>query len=265
MSMRVFVINLPEMPERREHIAGQLEAQGVPFSFFEGIDLRSDRRRYFHHCDEAQFQLLTGRVPTVGELGCYASHLMLWRTCKLLDEPVLILEDDAMLADDFGKALLFLERITRRFGFIRLQPGKARGGKIVFRHRQRRVDFCARFPHGSLAYTISPAVADAFVRKSRVFRAPVDVFIKRFWEHGQPLYSVSPALADASELSNRSSLSGRTAAPGNVPLAVRRWLGKRADFVARARFNLGWARTERKRASMRLARRLRLAGFRSDG
>lgn len=262
--MRVIVINLPEMSERRVHIERQLAAQQVPFSFFEGVDFRTDRRRYFHHCDEQRFQLLTGRAPTVGELGCYASHLMLWRTCRLLDEPVLVLEDDAMLASDFGEALPNLERLTERFGFIRLQPGKTRGGKVVYRHRQRRVDYCARFPHGLIAYAINPAVADAFIRKSRVFRAPVDVFVKRFWEHGQPLYSIAPALADVSEYCSRSSIAGRTADAGSLRLAARRWLGKRADFLARARFNLRWKKAERTRASMRLARQLRIAGFRSD-
>lgn len=263
--MRTFVISLPESIDRRRNIERQLTGQDVPFFFYDAINLNCDRNRYFHHCDDARFLLTTGRTPTAGELGCYASHLMLWRTCRLLNEPLLILEDDAQLTDDFGATLAFVQRHISRFGFLRLQENRKRGRHNVLRQNRRKIDFCARYPHGSLAYAISPAVADAFISHSKVFRSPVDVFIKRFWEHGQPLYSLFPALAEVGQNSRYTSINGRHPQGPNATLALRRWWLKRRDFVARATFNVRWLQADRKRASIRLARQLRLVSYRNDG
>lgn len=262
--MRTFVISLPESVDRRERIERQLASHGVPFSFYDAINLSNDRNHYFHHCDEQQFLLNTGRTPSAGELGCFASHLMLWRTCRLLDEPVLIFEDDAELSDDFAAALPFVERHIKRCGFMRLQQNDKRGMHCIVRQQQRHINFCTRFPHGSLAYAIAPAVADAFIERSGVFDAPVDVFIKRYWRHGQPLFSVAPAMARPGPVSRQSTIDDRQRHTGPAALAVRRWWHKRCDYIARAMFNLRWLRAEGKRTTLRLARQVRLAGFKND-
>ncbi|MBT8084786.1 MAG: glycosyltransferase family 25 protein [Woeseia sp.] len=262
--MRTFVISLPESIERRARIEQQLASQDVPFSFYDAINLNNERNHYFHHCDEQRFLLNTGRTPTAGELGCFASHLMLWRTCRLLDVPILVLEDDADIADDFGRTLPFVERYIKRFGFIRLQDNDKGGERNVIRQQQRHINFCTRYPHGSLGYAISPEVAHAFIEHSEIFRAPVDVFIKRYWEHGQALFSIAPALASTSELSRHSTIVERQHATRSLTLKSQRWWQKRLDFVARAKFNVNWLRSERKRAALRMTRRIRLAGFRSQ-
>ncbi|MGB5579253.1 MAG: glycosyltransferase family 25 protein [Woeseia sp.] len=262
--MRIFVISLPESVERRARIERQLAGQDVPFSFYDAINLQSDRNHYFHHCDEAQFLLNTGRTPTAGELGCFASHLMLWRTCRLLDEPILILEDDAELAADFKEALPFLKHHIRRFGFIRLQQNKKGSKHCIVRQHGRQIDFCSRYSHGSLSYALSPAVADAFIERSSVFQAPVDIFIKRYWQHGQPLFTLSPAIASLSPASRRSTIADRQPARRSVAVTMRRWWRKRCDFVARGLFNLRWLRAEGQRTTLKLARQVRLAGFKSD-
>lgn len=42
---------------------------------------------------------------SAGELGCAISHLEVWEMVAAMDEPVLVLEDDARLADDFEQRL----------------------------------------------------------------------------------------------------------------------------------------------------------------
>lgn len=259
--MRTFVISLPESVDRRARIEQQLLRQGISFSFYDAINLHNDRNHYFHHCDEEQFLLNTGRTPTAGELGCFASHLMLWRTCRLLDEPILILEDDAELADDFAAAMPFVQRHIRRFGFIRLQRNDKRGMRCVVRQQQRAIDYCTRYPFGLAAYAIAPAVADVFIERSSVFRAPVDVFVKRYWRHGQPLFSLAPAIVDVGTASADSTIGDRPPVSQSASQALRRWWHKRCDSVARAAFNLCWLRAEGKRTTLRTGRQIRLAGF----
>ncbi len=259
--MRTFVISLPESVDRRARIEQQLVRQGIAFSFYDAINLNNDRNHYFHHCDEEQFLLNTGRTPMAGELGCFASHLMLWRTCRLLDEPILILEDDAELADDFAVAMPFVQRHIKRFGFIRLQRNEKRGKRCIVRQKQRGIEYCTRYPFGLAAYAITPAVADVFIERSSIFRAPVDVFVKRYWRHGQPLFSLAPAVVNTSPASAASTIGARQRVSLSMSQALRRWWHKRCDFVARGLFNLRWLRAEGKRTTLRLARQIRLAGF----
>ena len=50
---------------------------------------------YFEDCDLWQYWLNTGRSPSDGEIGCYASHLRLWQLCVASGEALVVMEDDA--------------------------------------------------------------------------------------------------------------------------------------------------------------------------
>ena len=39
---------------------------------------------------------------TKGEVGCFLSHWRIWEECVRIDEPILILEDDAIITDKFS-------------------------------------------------------------------------------------------------------------------------------------------------------------------
>lgn len=83
---RICVINLPERRDRREQVARELAAIGLP------ID--GDRVRFVQGIrpDDA------GSFPSVGARGCYMSHLNALRQAKEDGvKNVLILEDDVML------------------------------------------------------------------------------------------------------------------------------------------------------------------------
>lgn len=238
--MRIFVISLAESTERREHIRRILEAQHIEFSFFDAIDLRIDRNRYFHHCDEREFLRNTGRSPGTGEIGCFASHLMLWRSCRLLNEPIVILEDDALPDARLREGLTLVQSHIRRLGFVRLQTNRKNSKVAVVRQRRFEITWAPRFPYGSMAYAISPRVADAFIRQSNVFTAPVDTFIKCFWRHRQPLYSLVPGIVHGSHHAAASTLNSYRLPPAGMVPKVLRWMQKRKEFFGRAAFNLGW-------------------------
>ncbi|KHL87019.1 lipopolysaccharide biosynthesis protein [Helicobacter pylori] len=52
------------------------------------------------------------------EFGCYLSHYLLWKECVKLNQPVVILEDDAMLESHFMQALE--DCLKSPFDFVRL-------------------------------------------------------------------------------------------------------------------------------------------------
>ncbi|WQS28145.1 glycosyltransferase family 25 protein [Helicobacter pylori] len=52
------------------------------------------------------------------EFGCYLSHYLLWKECVKTNQPVVILEDDAMLESNFMQALE--DCLKSPFDFVRL-------------------------------------------------------------------------------------------------------------------------------------------------
>jgi len=238
--MRVFVISLTESTDRREHIRQAREELQIDFSFFDAIDLRIDRNRYFHHCNEDEFLRNTGRTPTTGEIGCFASHLMLWRNCRLLNEPIVVLEDDASPDSRFFEGLALVRAHIRRLGFIRLQPNQKRSRLAVVRNRAFDIAWTPRYPYGSMAYAISPQVAHRFIEQSAIFAAPVDTFIKRYWQHRQPLYTLVPGIVQSSVFTEQSTLNANRTPPAGAIPRVLRWARKRQEFFLRAAFNVRW-------------------------
>ncbi len=238
--MRCFVISLPGSVDRRDSIRKRFARLPINWTFYDAIDLSTDRNHYFHHCDDQQFLLNTGRTPDIGEIGCFASHLMLWRTCRLLNEPLVVFEDDASLSPLAMDGLRLALRHIDRLGFIRLQDNSKRARLPVIAQRQHKISYCLRYPFGSMAYVISPQVAHRFIEESYVFNAPLDVFIKRYWQHGQALYSLSPGVTEPSAHTGTTTISMRSARSAPVTVRLARWLRKRRDAGARAAFNLGW-------------------------
>lgn len=240
--MRIFVISLPTQSERRAFIRAQFESMDLPFTFFDAVDVRRRQVDYFRAFDVRRFELNTGRNPLTAEIGCYASHLTLWRTCLVLDEPILILEDDAALDARFENALPFVEREIGSLGFVRLESNKKRLGPTVAAGSAFSARYCHSYPFSAMAYALSPVVARSFIEHSQTFAAPVDKFIKDFWVHQQPLYQLSPAVVAESDVGIRTTTIGKRELPRHRRLATRarRMSYKLVCSLNRFRFNLGY-------------------------
>lgn len=219
--MRIFVISLPTQSERRAFITRQFERMNLPFSFFDAIDVRCRHTEYFRAFDLSRFELNTGRRPLTAEISCYASHLTLWRTCLVLDEPIIILEDDAALDARFVSAVAFVERQIPSLGFIRLESNQKRLGPAIAAGTKFSAHYCHSYPFSAMAYAISPGVARSFIEHSQTFDAPVDKFIKDFWVHRQPLYQLSPAVVAESDIGIRTTTIGKREQPRRRRLATR--------------------------------------------
>lgn len=236
--MRICVISLPDEQLRRERAAAQLSRAQLDFEFADatrGEDVVRDG--HFDRFDQYGFLMNTGRVASTGELGCFASHRTLWRRSIASDEPLLILEDDFHLHEDFPEALRHTRRLIREYGFIRLQvearssrtPVSECGNFILSRYRKA--------PYGTAGYAISPDVARTFVAVSDCFSAPVDLFVKNFWDHGHTLYALTPYTVSLSEISQQSRIGGRKKI-GGWRVSSLRMQTKAGWYVNRWRFNV---------------------------
>lgn len=219
--MRIFVISLPTQSERRAFIRAQFARMDLAFSFFDAVDIRRRQADYFRAFDVRRFELNTGRNPLTAEISCYASHLTLWRTCRVLDEPIIILEDDAALDAGFENALTFVERKIASLGFLRLETSTKRPGPVVTAGGSYSAHYCHSYPFSAMAYALSPAVATSFIEHSRTFQAPVDKFIKDFWVHRQPLYQLTPAVVAESDVGICTTTIGKREPPRHRRLVTR--------------------------------------------
>ena len=97
---KIFVINLKRRPDRREEVSKMMAGMGIRFEFIEAVDggemlpTEEARLNYYlnHFIDERETH---GWVASVGQIGCWLSHVELWK--KIVEEHIdsaLILEDD---------------------------------------------------------------------------------------------------------------------------------------------------------------------------
>lgn len=172
---RALVINLPRHATRRASIARELAKADVPFEWAPAVDgslLES----------AALLESVTplGRaLLTRGIIGCFLSHRRCWEACVACAAPIIVLEDDAVLAASFATQLraILAELATLERGWDVLLVGalgcvhpRGRYGANVLhglmggglrwpRSLSSTLHVPCR-PFGTHAYVISPAGAE---------------------------------------------------------------------------------------------------------
>lgn len=110
----VFVINLKRKPERREYILNHLEERfkyvktKPKIQLLEAVDGKNIDEKYLSDYGISVLENYTdpysGRNMTSGEIGCFMSHYQIWEeVMRQKYQKVIVLEDDAELAEDFVK------------------------------------------------------------------------------------------------------------------------------------------------------------------
>jgi len=236
--MRVYVINMREAVERRAAAERKLDEAGIAFEFFDGISgEQAIAHRLFDGFADNEFLLNTGRKAAPGEIGCFASHRALWAQAAVLNEPIMIMEDDFDLLDSFPKAVRVAEQVINEVGYLRLQVNSNAKRREIARRGEFSLSIYTKAPHCMMCYCISPEVARQFIEDTRVMDAPVDVFIKKYWEHGQPLYALTPYPVAPSILSTATTITGRQKKRKPLKLAIQRLVRKCGWHLQRSHFN----------------------------
>ena len=236
--MDIAVISLADADARRASVSAQMAAAGLAFRFSEAVSTVEEAETLAGQCDGERFLLNTGRWPVPAELGCYASHLALWRECAEAGRPILVMEDDFRLRPVFTKAVDTVSRLVRDAGFVRLQaesravrrPVRAVGPFTLVHYR--------KMTQGAMCYAIGPRVAEAFLRASRGVAAPVDVFIKRYWDHGQRLFGLLPYAVETADVAWPSQIGDRRKAGKGIRRRLRRSLHMADGWFRRHHFNV---------------------------
>lgn len=219
--LTIHIISLREAQQRRRHAASQMAARDLGFQFFDALNGVSGRDT-FDAFDPEQFLLGTGRTPQAGEIGCYASHRELWKLCIVNNTPIVVMEDDFEIDEQFPRALEHVAELIQYFGLLRLQDERE-GRKVPV---MEVGDFCLQRytqpPQCAMCYAINPVVAKRLYDRSRVFATPIDVFLRRTWGYGHPMYCLTPYTVKQSALIPESTIGHRPKSKKTLGVRIRR-------------------------------------------
>ncbi|MCG9723768.1 glycosyltransferase family 25 protein [Vibrio brasiliensis] len=195
--MKICVISLKRSPERRENIKKQLDALGLEFEFFDAVDGRAEpphplfaKYDYFK-----RLWLTNGRMPSKGEMGCYASHYLIWQKCVASGESILVIEDDSYVKPVIVDLLPHIEDKIEQYGFLRLEPETTKCNLFMKEESDTySISFMDNNFGGTRSYAISPQAAQKLLNGSERWCMPVDNYIGSLYLHDMPSYQMYPTI-----------------------------------------------------------------------
>jgi len=229
-------INLERDGERRAYMIEQLGALGLPSERVEGvsgIELPPEIHPYFF---DENGSLRCTLSP--GEIGCYATHLSIFRgvATGTLPHPLLVLEDDIILPSDFQNMIYkTLDHLPNEWDIVRFPLCEIKGttkfladlgnGRALVRYW--------KIPAGTHCYLINKSGAQKLATLLPQ-RFPIDVELCRPWMHGLNTFGVFPEVVLPSNFP--STIGAMGGAKANRPKLVPRFdqpgfIVKRTQFL----------------------------------
>jgi glycosyl transferase family 25 len=210
--LTVFFINRGTDLDRRTAIEAEIRDAGLTaerFSAVEGLAVPDCLRHYFFEDGTSSSKL------TPGEVGCYASHLMVYR--RMLDGDhahVLVLEDDAILEPGFYDAVSRMtEMLPSAWDVVHLSgvPSRAFKPYAALGSIGKLVRY-SRIPSGTVGYLISRRGAERFLAPIKR-EWPIDTDLRRPWLFELEVYGLVPRIIRHRSTGGRSpigDLGGRS-------------------------------------------------------
>ncbi|WP_075321564.1 glycosyltransferase family 25 protein [Histophilus somni] len=199
-----YVISLKSSIERRQHIEKEFSKQNIPYSFFDAFQPNEENE----HIIQQYVPSLNKTDLTIGEKGCFMSHVLLWQKCVDENLPfIAIFEDDIILSPVAHQFLGQYDWLKERFDFsqyfiLRLETHSMqsiyRSTKIQ-PFQQRRFHQLLFLHWGTAGYIISQFAARKLLtlfQTPDISIYPIDVilFESLLKEEQYPVYQLDPAI-----------------------------------------------------------------------
>jgi glycosyl transferase, family 25 len=210
--MRCVVINLQDAASRWFTVCRALENAGIHASRQEAVygrELKPETRAAL--CSATLNREQYHRALSPGEIGCYASHLAVWRELLRSGEPsVAVFEDDIEVAGPLAQVLEAIEHLPQPIDIVKL-IGR-RYEKVADRaplcHGCDLITY-RRVPSLTGGYVITRRGADKLLRRHPPFGRPVDVDLRHWWECDLVVLGVQPYPIREAESARRTTIPNR--------------------------------------------------------
>ncbi len=186
--MKILIISLPNSLQRREFQQAQMHKFKLSFEFLDATSVNDiDATIYQKHAKDWQRPLINS------EIACYYSHKRAWQRVICDNQPMLILEDDALLSKCVPKLLadlanktdidlINLENVSRKKFVAKTYQNVACESKLLRLYLDRQ---------GSGAYILFPQGAKKLLEcEQNRGIAPADAHIKNCY--GIKAYQIEP-------------------------------------------------------------------------
>ncbi|MGO3296418.1 glycosyltransferase family 25 protein [Marinobacter sp.] len=195
MAPNIVVISLATALERREKISQQLRSLDLEFVFFDAVNGSKGHKLFQHYNSQKRLREEPDDMSP-GQLGCYASHYLVWEQCVQSGYPLIVLEDDALLfAERFAAFANEAELLPARLECIRLfAPLREKNKPLrrVFEANGLEVFKYQKGHKSTTGYYLTPAGAEKLLAHGMEWTQPVDLEMDEFWKHGVENYGVLP-------------------------------------------------------------------------
>lgn len=243
----VYVINMATNTARMAAAGQTLSTLGIPFQRFEAVDGRAlsttERQRIYDPIENAR----KFRHPLIpGELGCYLSHINLWR--KIAADPApgaVILEDDFSTDKHLRRVLGALFQDNASWDMVKLYSRRANSRMIKTRSLGPGITLGQPYqiPNTTLGYVIRREAAAQLLAHPFPLARPIDEDHKRFWEHGLSIWlALPPPLSQGAEAQSGDSIAaarktGKRPSFGQMLAQGGKNLRYRLGYLAKLHFN----------------------------
>jgi len=197
MKFKVFLINLDRSTDRLELCREELQKYNIEFERVPAVYGKELTQQQIDSVyDENQNKKHYKKSLSLGEIGCYLSHIKCWQ--KVVDEKLdyaIILEDDFKLTESFGDFKSIFEHLTN-WDYVRI-AFSSRNVPIVKRMpvtENYDLVHYAKVPINMLGQAISLQGAQKLLNNTQKIFRPVDVDIKHYWEKDIEILGITPPL-----------------------------------------------------------------------
>ncbi|CAJ1875556.1 glycosyltransferase family 25 protein [Aeromonas jandaei] len=222
--MKVYVINLERSIERKMRMSELLTTTGVEYEFFPAID---GRIATIIGYDSSRRIKEKGHPLTLGEQACFLSHRALWLKCIELNAPIVVMEDDVDLKENFYDVLKHASIHLSSYKYIRLGRAPIKSTLILPRvvtlallNDNTKLVKYSRGPSGAYGYIIHPDAARKFVNSSSYFWMPVDDYMDCEYIHGVSNIGIEEPVIKYTDIQSEIGYASRQQ-KGNRTLASR--------------------------------------------
>ncbi|MFL9776173.1 glycosyltransferase family 25 protein [Vibrio cyclitrophicus] len=225
---KIFVINLESSIERRKNISCQLNELDFSFDIFNAVDGRdTPTHPLFERYNDKLSQAFRAKTLSAGQLGCYASHYLLWEKCVEINQPIIVIEDDALIfKDEFLNFIQDISDVPEAVECVRLFKNKRRkyDSYEVYKSNSTNIHKFTKGHMSATAYFLRPSGAKKFLQHSHEWYMAVDIYMDRFWQNEVECYGTAvPCLTNDPKFDSDIGYEKRTCTRSLLKKCKREW------------------------------------------